>query len=332
MSSGDNRLGLTILGGFLGAGKSTWLRHQLFVGTYDAPHVIVNEVASHAVDDTLLTGARALDVLAGGCACCDQQQEMIALLHRICNDRSRKQAAPQTRQFIFEMSGVADPGRVMATIQDDPILARHIALQEIIVLIDALHGLDQLQHEILARAQIEAADRIIITKTDCATPQDLARLVATVRQINPAPEMCISVFGVEEPLPDLPKATPATLPPLADCEDREPLTSLPLNLAEFGNGREIWVGFSIWLSAMLHTHGDRLVRVKGVVRTPAGRLLLQSVRKIMQAPERIPADHGGNERATDDTIVLIGRGLKTGAIKASLNKTVKMTHPDKGVT
>ena len=73
MSAEENRLRLTILGGFLGAGKSTWLRHQLFVKTFDRPHVIVNEVASHAVDDTLLGGARRLDVLAGGCACCDRR-------------------------------------------------------------------------------------------------------------------------------------------------------------------------------------------------------------------------------------------------------------------
>ncbi|MBC6405094.1 MAG: GTP-binding protein [Rhodospirillales bacterium] len=318
----ENRLSLTILGGFLGAGKSTWLRHQLFVGAYDAPHVLVNEVAAHAVDDTLLAGARALDVVAGGCVCCDQQAEMKALLHRICNDRSRKQEAPQTQQLVFEMSGVADPGRVVAAIQNDPILARHIVLKEIIVLVDALHGLDQLRDEGLARAQIEAADRIVVTKTDSCEPSALAKTVATLRQINPALEVRASAFGVEGPLPALPNATPAELPSLEGTE--EPIISLSLNLAELSKGGDVWVAFSIWLSAMLHAHGDHLVRVKGVVQTPGGRLLLQSVRKIMQAPERIPADYGRDARKSDGTVVLIGRGLDTDRIKTSLRKTVQM--------
>ena len=324
MTDSENHLKLTILGGFLGAGKSTWLRHQLFAGTYDAPHVIVNEVASHAVDDTLLAGARKLDVLAGGCVCCDQRAEMLAILHRICNDRSRKQAAPQTRDLVFEMSGVADPGQVLAAIQQDPILARHIMLAEIIVLVDALHGLDQLKSEGLARAQIEAADRIFITKTDACDKATLAKLVATLRQINPALDLQGAVFGVEQPLPELPLAEAVALPDLDEASTGLP-TSLPLNLKQFGTGGDIWVGFSIWLSAMLHTHGDQLVRVKGVVLTPGGRLLLQSVRKVMQAPERIPQGYATDGRSSDDTIVLIGRGLDAERITQSLRRAVALT-------
>ena len=321
----ENRLRLTILGGFLGAGKSTWLRHQLFVKTFDRPHIIVNEVASHAVDDTLLAGARRLDVLAGGCVCCDRKDEMIALLRRICNDRSRKREGPQTRQLVFEMSGVADPGKVMAAIQDDQILTRHIVLEEIVVVVDALHGLEQLRSEALARAQIEAADRILFAKTDSCEATALANLAATLRRINPAPEFLASSFGVEEALADLPPARPAELPDLNGKDDQEPLTSLPLNLDAFSAEGEIWVGLSIWLSAMLHAHGHRLVRVKGVVRTPAGRLLLQSVRKVMQAPERLPAAEDGVERPSDNTIVLIGRGLDPERIETSLRKTIGKT-------
>ena len=286
MNSEENRLRLTILGGFLGAGKSTWLRHQLFAKTYDEPHVIVNEVASHAVDDTLLAGAHRLDVLAGGCVCCDQKEQMIALLHRICNERSRKQGGPATRHLVFEMSGVADPAQVMSAIQNDPILTRHIVLEEIIVIVDALHGVEQLTTEVLSRRQIEAADQILIAKSDCCEAQAIGDLIATLKQINPTPDFHACAFGVEQPLPDLSSTQPVLLPDLDD--DEEPLSSWPLNLDDYGPDGENWVGFSVWLSAMLHTHGDRMVRVKGVVRTLTGRLLLQSVRKVMQTPEILP--------------------------------------------
>jgi len=324
MSSEDNRLRLTILGGFLGAGKSTWLRHQLFAETYDQPHVIVNEVAPHAVDDTLLAGARCLDVLAGGCVCCDQKEQMIELLHSICNDRSRMQDVPQTRQLVFEMSGVADPGQVLTAIQNDPILNRHILLEEIIVVVDALHGLEQVRTEPLSRCQIEAADQILITKTDCCDAQTLETLLATLKQLNPASECRASVFGVEEPLPDASSAQPVPLPDL-DGQTEEPLSSVSLNLDESGTDVNTWVGFSVWLSAMLHTHGNHMVRVKGVVRTPGGRLLLQSVRKVMQAPEILPDLPLGGERSSDNTVVLIGRGLNHERIHNSLHHVMTKT-------
>lgn len=56
------------------------------------------------------------------------------------------------------------------------------------------------------------------------------------------------------------------------------------------------------------------MRVKGVVRTPAGRLLLQSVRKVVQAPEVLPPQ----EEREDDTIVVIGRGYRGEDLERSL--------------
>ncbi|MFK5979874.1 MAG: GTP-binding protein [Rhizobiaceae bacterium] len=323
MTSEENRLRLTILGGFLGAGKSTWLRHQLFARTYDQPHVIVNEVASHAVDDTLLADARHLDVLAGGCVCCDQREAMIALLRDVCNNRSRKDVGHQTPHLVFEMSGVAEPSQVMAAIQEDPILARHIKLEQIIVIVDALHGLEQLCTEPLSLRQIEAADQILVAKVDSCDEQSLEILAATLRQINPGAELRACVFGVDHPLSESITAQPVQLPDL-DGQDEEPLSSLPLDLNDFGQGGDNWVGFSIWLSAMLHSHGNRMVRVKGVVRTPSGRLLLQSVRKVMQAPEMLPKLPEFDERSNDNTIVLIGRGLDLERIRKSLHHIVTM--------
>ncbi len=308
---------LTILGGFLGAGKSTWLRHQLFEKTYERPHVIVNEVATHALDDVLLAGTHHLDVLAGGCVCCDLKPQMVALLHRICNDRSHKQATSSARQLIFEMSGVSDPARVMAAIQNDPILGRHIVLEEIITVVDALHGLEQLRTESLSRRQIEAADRILVTKTDMDEVGDMGVLLATLHQLNPGAHIQSCALGVEVPLPPRTASEPLNLPDLGD--DDEPLFSFPINLDEYGPDADYWVSLSLWLSAMLHTHGDRMVRVKGIVRTPTRRLLLQSVRKVMQTPEILP-DKG--DKSGDNTIVLIGRGLEPARIEKSLRRMV----------
>src|SRR4051794_27150549 len=50
----DGRMRLTVLGGFLGSGKTTWLRHQLHEGRYSDALIVVNEAAETPVDDALL--------------------------------------------------------------------------------------------------------------------------------------------------------------------------------------------------------------------------------------------------------------------------------------
>ena len=76
----DTRMRLTVLGGFLGSGKTTWLRHQLHQGLFRDACIVVNEAAETPVDDALLAGSTKIAVLAGGCACCDGKADLIALL------------------------------------------------------------------------------------------------------------------------------------------------------------------------------------------------------------------------------------------------------------
>ena len=66
----DGRMRMTVLGGYLGSGKTTWLRHQLHHGQFKDALVIVNEVAETPVDAAILGDVPNLAVLAGGCVCC----------------------------------------------------------------------------------------------------------------------------------------------------------------------------------------------------------------------------------------------------------------------
>ena len=160
---------MTILGGYLGSGKTTWLRHQLFAGEFGSAHILVNEAAETPVDDTLLTAqAAGVTMLAGGCACCTGKQDLVGALRALCDARSKDQNIAD--QIVLETSGLADPAAILTAIRQDPVLVHHIIVSEIIVLVDTLHAADQLRTEHLSRAQIEAADRIILTKTAAALP------------------------------------------------------------------------------------------------------------------------------------------------------------------
>lgn len=296
----DNRLPLTILGGWLGAGKTTWLRHRLHSGL--KAHVIVNEAAGVAVDDALLTQAEGITVLAGGCACCDGLSDLLAALHSLANRRSAGDALPE---IILETSGLADPAAIIAAITADPILGRHFRVTNTTVLVDAANGAAELAAGTLAIQQIRAATALIITKADAAPPLATARLAATLALLNPLATLSAAVAGVTVPLPT------GRADPLPLAQEMRTVTAATLPLPAGAD----WASLSLWLSAVLHAHGDRFVRVKGVVRTPAGRLLIQTVRRTVQPPEILPPSFG-----TDDILAVIGENPDVAALQSSLSR------------
>jgi len=303
----DNRMRLSILGGYLGSGKTTWLRHKLFEGHFGSTHILVNEAAETPIDDTLLAAqASGVTVLAGGCACCTGRGDLVAALRAICDARSKDQHI--TSEIVLETSGLADPAAILTAIREDPVLVHHIVVSEIIVLVDTLHAADQLRTEHLSRAQIEAADCIVLTKSGAAATAQITAVAATVRRINPLAEISAADFGVPAPLADFSEVSPFHLPELG--HDIAPILPTRIDIGPYVN----WATFSVWLSALLYARGDNLVRVKGIIDTPAGPLLLQAVRKSVQPPEILPAEAASHQ----NQIVFIGRGYTSEALKASL--------------
>ena len=307
----EGRMRLTILGGFLGSGKTTWLRHQLHEGRFADAYVIVNEAAEMPVDDALLGRSSRLSVLAGGCACCVGKAAMIGLLRQLCDARS-KNVDSRVDNIILETSGLADPAPIVEAIRTDPILVHHIVVGEIIVAVDGLYGMSQLRREDLGRKQTELADQLIITKIDEASDREIKTLLATLRQLNPGATLSGTNKGTPTPLPDFSNAAAEILLPLDGQVERPAIFPTVLDI-----GFEIdWTALSVWLSALLHARGDDVLRVKGVVRTPAGRLLLQSVRKVMQSPEILPEQLDGPRE--DNKLVVIGSGYAANDLRKSL--------------
>jgi G3E family GTPase len=316
----DGRMRLTVLGGYLGSGKTTWLRHHLHVGRLGPVHVVVNEAAETSVDDVLLSTATGLTLLAGGCCCCDGRQDLITALRRLCDLRSQVISTDaRLERIILETSGLADPGAIVAAIQGDPILVNHIVIDETLVVVDALHGLAQLSSEPLGRRQIGAADRLIISKSDVADPATLTLLRATLRHLNPAAPQSAAILGEDAALGPLsPDSQAAPLPPLSDEDRRGPISPACVTVRSAMD----WTLFAVWLSALLHARGNDLVRIKGIVRTPAGRLLLQTVRKVVQSPEILPDRPDSSE---EGKIVFIGRGFRPEDLQRSLDHFINPT-------
>ncbi|HLQ17343.1 MAG TPA: GTP-binding protein [Tabrizicola sp.] len=302
----DGRLALTLLGGALGSGKTTWVRHQLHAGTFGTRvHVLVNEAADLPVDDQLLERAEGVTVLSGGCACCTARDALIAALRSLCDRRSRGDGPDRV---LLETSGLADPGVIAAIMRTDPVLSRHLRLDEIVVAVDAVNAVTQLAEDALVHRQIAVADKLVLTKVDAVPLIGLQRLQLGLALRNPAATILGSQHGVAVALEPPPAGLRFSLPP-------SPATENPAVAAVLAVPTDLdWAETMVWLSALLHVRGDRVIRVKGILPTAAGRVLIQAVRGVVEPPELLP----GGPRAGDGRLVLLGRDFSETTLARSL--------------
>jgi G3E family GTPase len=313
MRCSSPRLRLTVLNGFLGAGKTTWLRHHLRSGVFRDAILIVNEAASAAIDHVLLGSADRVHVLAGGCACCNGMPKLLRLLRGLLASSPVAETSAIQR-VVLETSGLSDPLVIREAIESDPCLSTCVEVSEIIVIIDAVNGRDLLRSEPLVGRQVASADCVIISKTDAAVPSDVAQLLDALHRLNPDAARFGAVRGVEVALPDT-ETSDST-----ESEETWPDRDAGAPLAsEIRLGDTTWPVFAVWLSALLRAHGAHLLRVKGVVRTPTGRLLIQAVRGYVQPPERLPSAMDD----ADGTLVVFSRGPSAESLQRSLDAFAK---------
>jgi G3E family GTPase len=262
----------------------------------------------------LLGSANRIHVLAGGCACCEGREELLGLLREL-SDSARISETSEPRRIILETSGLADPQSILAAIASDQELSRRIEVSEVIVIVDAVNGAKVLRDEALARRQILCADCLIVTKIDMVDSQDVVQLLDAAQRLNSTAVRFGSVRGVEAPLPDVKARIPR--------EQREPLNDQnlgPVSASEIRLGEATWPVFAVWLSAILHARGDELLRIKGIVRAPTGRLLIQAVHRQVQPPETLP----GPTDEADGTLVVFGRGYSSEILQGSLDAFVEV--------
>src|SRR4029077_14400112 len=119
-----------------------------------------------------------------GCACCEGRQELLRLL---CDLRAsaRISETSEIQRIVLAASGLADPQSILAAIASDPVLSRCIEVTEVVVIIDAVNGLELLRNEALARRQIACADCLIVAKMDAVESQDVVHLLNILQSLNP---------------------------------------------------------------------------------------------------------------------------------------------------
>ena len=185
-------LPLTVLGGFLGSGKTTLVNHVLRTRHGLRVLVMVNDFGDINVDASLIESsnmAQGVINLNNGCVCCTMGGELMAALIKV------EQLAAHLDWVIIEGSGVSDPKKIAQIGR----AGAGFELRSIVTLADASSirdiAADRYVGEMVVR-QLKSAHLILLNKTDLANPQQRADITKWLDKIAPE-AITVETVGAE---------------------------------------------------------------------------------------------------------------------------------------
>ncbi len=202
-----NKLPVTVLSGFLGAGKTTVLSHILNNRQGKKVAVIVNDMSEINIDSAIVQNEVSLNrseekliEMSNGCICCTLREDLLEEVTKLAQEG-------RFDYLVIESTGISEPLPVAETFtfaDENGISLSDVAdLDTMATVVDAVNFLkdydeakylqdtgeslgeeDERSVADLLVDQVEFADVLLISKTDLASPTDIARLTAILKTLN----------------------------------------------------------------------------------------------------------------------------------------------------
>jgi G3E family GTPase len=337
MSLAYDILPVTLVTGFLGSGKSTLLADVLTGDAARDTAVLVNEFGEVGLDHLLMGEVDTQTVLLdNGCVCCSIRGELKDALAGLFSKRARGDV-PTFSRVVIETTGLATPAPIIATLLADPVIRSHYALKATITVVDAVNAETQRARYPEWLAQISATDRIVISKGDLTTEPHINALKRSLHALNPLAEIVernSSPDALRELLFKPARFAPDSVQSVSEIGagtvrlgegggrlahrvaiERNAIVSSCIRLEEPLD----WQVFTLWFTMLLNRHGDKILRVKGLLALEGAErpAVLHAVQHLVH-PVLHLEEWPDASRAS--TLVFITEGLDGASIEASYRR------------
>lgn len=330
----DKKLPVHVLSGFLGSGKTTLLKRLLARKDMHNVALLVNEFGEVGIDHLLLSEvAPDIILLPGGCLCCAIRGELKQALLDLYERRQRGQV-PAFSKVILETSGLADPAPILATLLHDRQLQSHFSQGMLVTLVDSEHYHQQAELQSEWLLQVTAADWLLLSKTDRISADKLPALQTYLHQLNPMAQIacCSDLADGDTGLFEMPfsqyssqhfwrwlgktSAARAITPATSAAQPAHQATEVCVITFE----QQInWSLFAVWLSMLLHCHGQSILRMKGLLNVAESKtpVVIHGVQHSLHPPIHLSAWPGVRQLSQ---LVFIMRGMTSTDLQDSFTR------------
>jgi G3E family GTPase len=351
---------VTVLTGFLGAGKTSLLNRLMQDPAFKDAAFIINEFGEVGIDNLLVAAAdEGIVTLSSGCLCCTVRGELVTTLEDFLRRLDNRRIASLSR-IVIETTGLADPAPVLHTVMAHPYLAMRYRLDGVVTVVDAVNGAATLDAHVEAVKQVAVADRLVLSKTDLVEGKaGEAELRSRLKRLNPTARLLLSGDLEASDLLDCGVYNPASK--IADVsrwlndaaltgnehhdhhhdhdhphgahahQDPHDRNRHDDHIRSFAltTDRPIpMAAVEMFLELLTTAHGPKLLRMKGIVRTLEDSdrpLVLHAVQDITHPPVRLES-WPGNDRRT--RLVFITRDLPEGFVRRMFDAFSDAPAPD----
>ncbi len=320
-----NQIGITIITGFLGSGKTSLLNQILKKERNFKFAIIENEFSELGIDAELISGIESQNIveLSNGCICCTRNTELQETLEELLV------SGLKFDHLLIETTGIAEPDSIVQSIVANIELKEIFYIDSVICLVDAGNYFEDIE-KTEAIKQVAMADLVIVNKVEKKTKEFTEEIEKSVFQINP---LCNTIKTSHSDYTDhqlisskifnhknFENAFNHLNQKLSfDIEQSDLIQSIGIKL----DGDFISNKFMYWMEYFLLLNQNNIYRAKGIISFNGNsrKIVFQAVKASFTIEE---GDFWPSGIVRQNRIIFIGKGLN----KLEIHKSLKLLMHD----
>lgn len=333
----NERIPVTIITGFLGAGKTSLLNKLIGKHPEKKFAIIENEFGETGIDGALIaTAPDAIFELNNGCICCSLGEDFLFTLENLLGSSSK------FNHLLVETTGIADPSSIIDAFVSGETIQTRFRIDSVVCVADAVNMEDLMNEQLEVRKQLALADLILLNKTDSVHTDYAESLLNTIAEISPMAKVFPTSFANIDEIEVLDTNSysgdaikKSTLSFFAldtsksfDLKDSKvilnPVKPSKVNRHDITSEGFYFTGnfdvnkFGLWMQNFLYFNKETIFRVKGIVsfENTADQFIFHAVRGSFM----FEVGKEWNDEARFSKLVFIGKNISRTDLETNLKQ------------